>query len=78
MTDLADLHNMQHCVDAEIARARLEDLIAGCSDADVIWLSDVIDDAFNQAALATRANQPPSPRLPAYVRAARRRFSFRD
>ena len=69
---------MAQCVDAEIARARLEELIADCGDADVLWLSDVVDEAFNQLALATRSQQPPTPRLPAFVREARRRFSFRD
>ncbi len=78
MTGRREISKPPHCVDAEIARARLEELIAGCCDADVVWLSDVVDEAFNQVALAARANQPTPPRLPEYVRSARRRFSFRD
>lgn len=74
----ADLAAMQHAVDAEIARARLEELIADCSDGDVIWISDVIQEAFNQVALAARANLPPQPRLPTFMRKARLRMSFKD
>ncbi len=52
------VEQMQLCIDAEIARARLHDLIEGCHDADVLWISDVIQQAFSQAALAARAAEP--------------------
>jgi hypothetical protein len=75
----ADLQAMRQCIDAEIARARLEDLIADCSDADVLWLSEVVQQAFNETALAARISPfALQPTLPAYVRAARKRFSFKD
>lgn len=73
-----DRQLMQTCIDAEIARSRLEELIAECCDADVLWISDVIQQAFTEAALAARAALPPPPTLPAYVRRARRQLSFKD
>jgi len=78
MSTGADLPAMQRCIEAEIARARLEDLIAECCDADVIWLSDVIQEAFTQSALAARAQIPQPARTPEFVRRARRNFSFKD
>ncbi len=57
MTSPADLLGMQLCVDAEIARARLEELIADCSDADVIWLHDVVLEAMKQSAAAAHEIQ---------------------
>jgi hypothetical protein len=68
---------MQLCVDPEIARARLQDLIEDCGDADILWLSDVIQQAFNEAAQAARSGTV-TPGLPSYAKAARRRLSFKD
>jgi len=74
------VEQMQLGIDAEISRARLQVLIEACGDADILWLSDVVQQAFTAAALAARAGDPApfQPDLPAYVRAARRRLSFRD
>jgi hypothetical protein len=78
MTTSADLPAIHRCIEAEIARARLEELIAECCDADVIWLSDVIQEAFTQSALAARAQIPPPGRTPEFVRLERRKLSFKD
>jgi hypothetical protein len=74
----SDHQQMRVCIDAEIARSRLEELIGDCSDADVLWISDVIQQAFTEAAMVTRAALPTPPALPSYARAARRRLSFKD
>jgi hypothetical protein len=41
------------CIDAEIARARLAEMIEGCDDASILWLSDIIQDAFFHLQVAT-------------------------
>ena len=72
-----DHQQMRICIDAEIARSRLQDLIAECADGDVLWISDVIQQAFTESAMAARAALPPPPTLPPYAKAARRRLSFK-
>lgn len=54
MTSAPDLLQIRLCVDAEIARARLEEFVAECCDADVIWLQDVVHEALKQSAVAAQ------------------------